>query len=207
MTSLTASPFLVTLGEALIWATRIYVWLIIIRVLLTWISPNPHSPFILFLNKLVDPVLNLGRRLCPFTLGGLDFTPVLIIIVLQFGGYLIGNWLYHLGMGASAFVILPLAVLGLLTVLYSLAWILFLVMLVRLIMGLVQPSPYNPIVQIVYALTEPLLAPMRRFFPPGPKGLDWRALVFLVAIYLIQNVVLGPLANMVEAWRVMFVGG
>ncbi len=185
------NPFLATLGQGLYYAAIVYVWLILIRVLLTWLNPNPYSPVMRFLSRAVDPVLNRGRRLFPLTLGGMDFSPILVIIIIQLLGTVLGQWLVGLGQGAPGLMLAPLAVLGLVSLLYSVAWFLIILMAARLIMGFVHPSPYNIIVRVVYGLTEPLLAPLRRFLPPGSRGADFRPLFFLVATILVQQVVLG----------------
>ena len=200
------NPFLVTLGQIIYYAVMVYVWVIIIRVLLTWINPNPYSPFMRFLSRMTDPVLNRFRRWVPFTLGGIDFSPLLAIIVVQMAGVLTGQWLMSLGMGLPALVILPLLAMGLISLLNSIAWLLVVVMAIRLIMSLVHPSPYNIIVQIIYGLTEPLLAPLRRFFPPGPRGMDFRPLVFLITTLLLQYVVLSSLGLAAVQWMGQMAG-
>lgn len=197
---LVENTFLVTLGQLIGLVTWLYVILIIIRVLLTWVNPNPYSPFMRFLSKAVDPVLNRGRKMMPFTLGGIDFSPILVIIFLQIIGLVIGEWFIQIGLGHPVTVILPLLALNLIRLLDSIAWILMVIMVARVIMSLVNPSPYNIIVQIIYGLSEPLLAPMRRWFPVGPGGLDLRALIFLVIVILVRMVLLGSLARAVVDW-------
>ncbi|MEH2293248.1 YggT family protein [Nostoc sp.] len=70
---------------------QIYTVLLIIRVLLTWF-PNINwynQPFTT-LSQITDPYLNLFRRIIP-PLGGMDFSPMLAIILLQVLGSLIGG--------------------------------------------------------------------------------------------------------------------
>jgi len=181
------ASILPTLGLVIYFGSTVYIWLIILRVLLTWISPNPDSQLMRFLSWAADPVLTRARIFMPLTLGGLDFSPVLAIIVLRFVGAVLGGWLLGLG------DLFPLAAAELLNILKSLVWLVIILMFIRLLMSLVRPSPYNPIVQVVFSLTEPLLAPLRRAFPPGPGGLDYRPLVFLLILLLLQFVVLGSL--------------
>ena len=189
------NALLTTLGQVIIYGSVVYIWLIIIRVALTWINPNPYSPLMRFLSRASDPVLTKSRRLLPLTLGGLDFSPVLAIIVIRFVGSLLGRWLWGLGMGAPApALFFTLAAGEILNILSSLAWLVIILMFARLLMSLVRPSPYNIIVQVIFSLTEPLLAPLRRAFPPGPGGLDFRPLVFLLIMLLLQFVVLDSLA-------------
>jgi YggT family protein len=185
---------LLTLGQVIYYGSTVYIWLIIIRVALTWISPNPYSPLMRSLAWAVDPVLTRARRLLPLTLGGLDFSPVPAIILIRFVGAVLGRWLWGLGLGAApASLFFTLAAGELLNLLQSLVWLVIFLMFLRLLMSLARPSPYNIIVQVVFSLTEPLLAPLRRAFPPGPGGLDFRPLVFLLILLLLQFVVLGSL--------------
>ena len=186
---------LLTLGQVIYYGSYVYVWLIILRVLLTWINSNPYTPVMRFLARAADPVLARARRLVPFTLGGLDFSPVLALIVIGFVGRVLGSWLMLLGTGPrSPSLLFILAAGELLSLLQSLLWLIIILMFIRLLMSLVRPSPYNIIVRVVFGLTEPLLAPLRRAFPPGPGGLDFRPLVFLLILLLVQFVLLGSLA-------------
>ena len=191
---------LVAVGQFVYYAASIYVWLVVIRVLLTWINPNPYTPVMRFLTRATDPLLNWARRAMPLTLGGLDFSPILAILVLNLLGVIVGRWLWNMGLGAPAMILLPQAAMALIGLLDSIAWLFIIIMVLRLIMSLVHPSPYNMLVQIVFGVSEPILAPLRRFFPPGPGGLDLRPLVVLILIILIQQMVLGSLAGAVMGW-------
>ncbi|HCK10510.1 MAG: hypothetical protein CME21_11580 [Gemmatimonadetes bacterium] len=57
-------------------------------------------------------------------------------------------------------------------------------MLARVLMSWFNPNPYNPIVDAIYRLTEPVLSPIRRVLP-SMGGFDLSPLVvFFVLIYL-----------------------
>ena len=61
----------------------IYTLLLVIRILLTWFpNVNWFDPPFSTLSQLTDPYLNLFRSIIP-PLGGIDFSPMLAIIVLQ----------------------------------------------------------------------------------------------------------------------------
>ena len=179
---------LVSLGIFIIYAASIYSYVIIVRVLLTWINPNPYSPVMRFLSQATDPVLNLGRRFFNLTFGGIDFSPLVVIIVVQLLGTVLGQWIIALGQGQPATSLIPILLLEVVSILNSILWMLIIIMAARLIMALVKPSPYNNIVQVIYGMTEPLLAPLRHLLPPGPGGLDLRPLLFLAVLILIQQV-------------------
>lgn len=61
----------------------ILTWAILIRVLLSWI-PNLDrgNPLVQLLHQITDPVLEPARRIIP-PLGGMDFSPIVVILVLQ----------------------------------------------------------------------------------------------------------------------------
>ena len=60
------------------------------------------------------------------------------------------------------------------------------ILLIRVILSWVNPNPYNPIVQILYRLTEPVLAPIRRVLPPM-GGLDLSPLVVFGALWFLMR--------------------
>lgn len=63
----------------------LYKWVVVIRVLISWINPDPYNPIVQFLRGVTDPALDAMRRLVPQFMWstGLDFTPLLLIIMLQ----------------------------------------------------------------------------------------------------------------------------
>jgi len=64
---------------------NIYMWVIVIRVLISWINPDPYNPIVQFLRGVTDPAIEGVRRIVPSFLWstGLDFTPLILILLLQ----------------------------------------------------------------------------------------------------------------------------
>jgi len=63
----------------------IYVWIIIISIFLTWVPTDPYSPAVQFINRATRPTLETARRLFPFLLiSGIDFSPIVVILALQY---------------------------------------------------------------------------------------------------------------------------
>ena len=78
----------VVLVTAVYWLFRIYEFLILIRVLLSWVNVNPYRPvidhpLIRILHQLTDPVLEPLRRLIPPIGGAIDISPVVALIILE----------------------------------------------------------------------------------------------------------------------------
>lgn len=79
-------------------ALGIYAWIVIISVIMTWLVNfnviNSHNNFVLmamdFLYKTTEPVLRQIRRFLP-AMGGLDFSPFVLILFLWFLQMVIGR--------------------------------------------------------------------------------------------------------------------
>jgi YggT family protein len=65
-------------------ALNIYMWLIIARALLSWVNPDPYNPIVRFLYNVTEPVLSAVRRRVPIIFGGLDLSPILVLVVIVF---------------------------------------------------------------------------------------------------------------------------
>ena len=59
-----------------------YTYIIIARAIVSWLNPNPYNPIIRLLYRVTEPVLGRVRRLLP-DLGGLDLSPVLVILAIM----------------------------------------------------------------------------------------------------------------------------
>ncbi len=89
--------FLISLGKVINIAVTLYIWLIIIRALISWVNPDPYNPIVIFLKRSTDPVLAPLRRKIP-PLGGIDFSPLIAIFILIFFRSFVVKTLIDLGM-------------------------------------------------------------------------------------------------------------
>jgi YggT family protein len=76
--------FLMAVAKILNIALTIYMWIIIARAVISWVNPDPYNPIVRFLNNVTEPVLYRIRRLIPLYFGGLDFSPILVILAIIF---------------------------------------------------------------------------------------------------------------------------
>lgn len=72
---------LATILDTVLW---IYMWLIIARALLTWVNPDPFNPIVQFLYKVTEPVLGWVRQWVPVVFGGLDLSPLMVLLAIYF---------------------------------------------------------------------------------------------------------------------------
>jgi len=75
---------------------NLYIWVIIIRALLSWVSPDPYNPIVRFLYRATEPVLRPVRRWLPFGNFGIDLSPVVVIAAIMALQYFLVPILYQL---------------------------------------------------------------------------------------------------------------
>lgn len=91
-----AGNFLKGLAQLIHLLFQIYILIIIIRSVISWVGSIPVNRFIIILRKLTDPLFRYVHKLLPFTIiGGIDLSPIIIVIAL----YFIDNFLYSVLMG------------------------------------------------------------------------------------------------------------
>lgn len=79
-----AANFIKASAQVLGIALNIYMWVIIIRALLTWVNPDPYNPIVQFLNRATEPVLQKVRQWLPIRGMMIDFSPIIVILVIYF---------------------------------------------------------------------------------------------------------------------------
>ena len=63
---------------------ELYMWIMIIRALLSWVNPDPYNPIVQILNNITEPVLYRVRQLMPMSSTGIDFSPMIVILLIIF---------------------------------------------------------------------------------------------------------------------------
>ncbi|ACV68949.1 YggT family protein [Desulfohalobium retbaense] len=77
----------------------LYFWVIIVSAVLSWVNPDPYNPIVRIIYNLTQPVFMRVRRWLPFTyLSGIDFSPVVILLAIQFVKMFVVRTLYQVAM-------------------------------------------------------------------------------------------------------------
>ncbi len=58
-------------------------WAILVRVILSWVAPDPDNPVVRIVTQVTEPIMAPARKLLP-PMGGLDLSPILVLLLLQF---------------------------------------------------------------------------------------------------------------------------
>ncbi|TAN64141.1 YggT family protein [bacterium] len=83
MSGVVAGNLLNAIAIILGYILEIYMWIIIGRAIISWVNPDPYNPIVRFLYQATEPVLYRIRRVLP-DLGGLDLSPMVVIIAIIF---------------------------------------------------------------------------------------------------------------------------
>lgn len=89
--------FIRAIAQILNMVLTIYLWVIVARAVLSWVNPDPYNPIVRFIHNVTEPVLSKLRARLPLYFGGIDFTPMVLILAIIF----LTSWLVpsldHLG--------------------------------------------------------------------------------------------------------------
>jgi YggT family protein len=69
-----------TVLDSLLW---LYLVIVIVRALLSWVRPDPYNPIVRFINGLVDPVTYRLSRIIPTRIGMVDISPIILILLIE----------------------------------------------------------------------------------------------------------------------------
>lgn len=76
--------FLEALGVVLNLVLTLYMWILIAHVILSWVSPDPYNPIVRFINNATEPLLYRIRQKIPTLYGGIDFSPMIVLLAIVF---------------------------------------------------------------------------------------------------------------------------
>ena len=92
---------LLSAAELLKLIIHIFMFVIFVQIILSWISPGSYNPITVLLHQLSEPLLRPARRILPST-HGIDFSPILVFIFLQLSLTLLVRPLTDLGRALAA---------------------------------------------------------------------------------------------------------
>jgi len=78
---------LLAVGRILDILLSIYMWIVIISAIISWVNPDPYNPIVRFLHAVTEPVYRRIRRIIGFRLGIIDISPMIVILAIVFVKY------------------------------------------------------------------------------------------------------------------------
>lgn len=166
----------------------LYLVVVLMRFILQLVRADFYNPISQFVVKATQPLLRPLRRIIP-GFGGVDWSSLVLAIVLQM-------LLYAAIMSAGGAplsslwgMLLVWAILGITSLFVN---IFFFALIISVILSWVAQGSRNPAVELVMQVTEPLLAPFRKFLP-NLGGLDISPIFAFIALNLINNFLIADL--------------
>lgn len=157
----------------------LYVMVLLLRIWMQWSRSDFYNPLSQFIVKITQPIVRPLRRILP-SLGPIDSASLLLAFLLTTLKYPL-----LLLIQVGAFSVSPMNLLvGLLALLKSAGYLVFWVVIIRALMSWVSQGR-SPVDYLLYQLTEPFMAPIRRIIP-AMGGIDFSAMVVILVLYLLN---------------------
>ncbi|HBO24392.1 MULTISPECIES: YggT family protein [unclassified Providencia] len=151
---------------------QLYIFVLLLRVWMQCVRADFYNPFSQFIVKATQPIVGPLRRVIP-AIGPIDTATLLVAFVLTLAAIVFGMWATNM-LPALGITILPMGIILLLTYVGKL---IFWMILIRAILSWVSQGR-NPVDFLLFQLTEPLMAPIRRIIP-AMGGLDFSAMIVM----------------------------
>ncbi len=174
----------------------LYLFAMLLRFLLQLVRADFYNPISQFIVKVTNPLVLPLRRVIP-GYGGVDLSSLLLALLLQMLSLTL-LLLLKVGGIPGLDLLLVGSVIGLAALLLQLY---FFAILAMIILSWVAPGGHNPVVILLYQLTEPVMAPFRKVLPPL-GGLDLSPILVFLAIGVLQRM-LGHAANALGVWQLI----
>jgi YggT family protein len=179
------------------WALTLYLWMMIIAILLTWVTPDPRNPIVSFLNRMTAPLWGWVQGVLPgrwraFSAYGAVL--LLLFLVECLPGSIRTLGAFFAGQLPPEGVPVPIAgyfLRGAAVVLYNVLFFIVLALAVWFVLTLVNPAVNNPIVRTVYFLVDPIITPLQKRLPRG--RIDFSPVIAAVALLLVNWFLVGAL--------------
>lgn len=163
-------------------AISIYIFIIIIRLVMSWFSPQSYDSKGL-LSKMCDPYLNIFKKIRFFTIGYIDFSPIIAIAVL----IVIGNILTQFGnAGTITFgIIVAIFIKAIWNAISTLLFFLVIIALIRIIIILARPNKYSTFLTSLDSIIAPMASRISSLFVKSNPSYLTSLVIFTISITVI----------------------
>ncbi len=81
------AEFVRALAGVLYTVIQIYIIIVVVAALISWVNPDPYNPIVRFLRAMTEPVFGFVRSKLPIPAVGIDISPIIVLLVLYFLQY------------------------------------------------------------------------------------------------------------------------
>jgi YggT family protein len=178
------------LADIIYFVGSAYIGIVLLRFLCQVVRADYYNPISKALVKLTNPLLVPLRKVIP-GIGGIDWAALVLAFLLEIALIIVIKLLVQ-GSISLSFMLLPAALFELIDLTLNFY---FYGMIILAIASFVAPQTYNPAINLLNQLIDPVLRPIRKILPPM-SGLDFSPMVLMFGIYLIRKYFLPVLAGL-----------
>lgn len=168
----------------------LYIMVVLLRLWLQWARADFYNPFSQFIVKITQPILAPMRKTIP-SVGGIDLATLLLAYLLVLVKFILLQGIFTDG---GSFFSPDYLWISALALLKSAGSLVFWILLIRALLSWISQGR-SPIEYVMYQLTEPMCAPVRRILP-DMGGLDLSVLVIFIGLQF-ANYLMGYLVGMI----------
>jgi YggT family protein len=172
-----AAAILIYLIQTLL---SLYLVAMLLRFVLQLVRADFYNPISQFIVKITNPLVIPLRKIIP-GFGGLDIASLTLAVLLQIAGIAV-IFLIRFGAVPAPLLLLLGGVLGVIALLVQ---IYFFAILAMIILSWVAQGSRHPAIHLLYQITEPVMAPVRKLLP-SMGGLDFSPILVFVLINVVQ---------------------
>lgn len=164
--------------------SNLFILVLLVRLVLPFVHANYRNPVVQGILKITSPLVVPLRRVLP-SVGKVDSATFVVAYAVQYLALILMVAVSSGGAIPEPLALVWIALIKLIVMLIKLfAYAIF----VRIILSWIAPQQYNPVSEIIGAITEPLLAPARRVVPPI-GGLDISPMIVMIALFFVSILV------------------
>ncbi len=166
--------------DALVFIIRtlvdLYVITFLLRMMMQWIRADYRNPLTQFIVRVTNPLVIPLRRIVP-AVGKLDTASLIVVLVIEL---IVTVVLINMTCVGEPYLVQVIS-LTILRVIYLILRVYLFVILIYVILSWINPGTFNPVSNLLAAIAEPVLRPLRRLIP-SIGGLDLTPLFALIGI-------------------------
>lgn len=179
----------------------LYIYVMVLRLLMHVARVDFFNPITQGILKATDPLVRPVQKIIK-PMARFDLATFLVAFVLQLVAFLIIQQLIGMPLGS----VVPLLAVVLASLFSMVVKIYFFALIISIILSWVAPQANHPGAILVFQLTEPLLAPVRRILP-SLGGLDISPIFVFLGLQLAEQLVNGLLLRFAGGYSMGLMGG
>ncbi len=176
------------IGTILLAASNALLLLLTVRVIFSWLT-LPPSQFTYWLNRITDPILNFFKKRFPIRVGILDLSILVPFFILSILNKVIIDVFINFAVNRVVFYMIEVLFFAADSLLITIITVMVIIAAIQLLTKIFLPYSYNPIVNSIKSILDPILLYFRRIIPIKSVHNEKIYLVILIALLILVGFV------------------